>query len=123
VTAATATSSTPASAAAAASTTGTPPRLRISRRDPSTPCLLAVTFQEPDATQRRLHLGCRRRSARTKRVFAANSSQLPTNRIGYISNGATTTFVEHSSTGRHFYVRISNGHIKDQNVKPLAFVF
>jgi hypothetical protein len=55
--------------------------------------------------------------------LAANSSPLPTNRIGYTSSGTTTTFVEHSSTGRHFYVRITNGRINSQNVRPLAFVF
>lgn len=43
--------------------------------------------------------------------------------IGYTTQGDTTTFVKQSTTGRRFFVRIVDGHIKAQNVKPLAFVF
>jgi len=44
-------------------------------------------------------------------------------RIRFISAGATTTFVETSSTGRRFFVRVEDGRIVAQNVKPLGFVF
>jgi hypothetical protein len=40
-----------------------------------------------------------------------------------VINGDSSTFVERSATGKQFYVRIVTGHIKAQNVKPLAFVF
>ncbi len=46
-----------------------------------------------------------------------------TGQIGYVTEGNTTTFVKQSTTGRRFFVRIVDGHIKAQNVKPLAFVF
>lgn len=46
-----------------------------------------------------------------------------TGQIGYATEGNATTFVTQSTTGRRFFVRIVDGHIKAQNVKPLAFVF
>ena len=55
--------------------------------------------------------------------FQPPSPPLPAGRIGYVINGNTLTFIERSTTGRQFYVRIVNGHINAENVKPLAFVF
>lgn len=51
------------------------------------------------------------------------NAALPVDRIGYAISGDTTTFLERSTTGRRFYVRLVNGRIRNQNVKPLAFVF
>jgi hypothetical protein len=53
----------------------------------------------------------------------STASSLPFNRIGYATNGATTTFVERSPSGRRFYVHVMHGRIRGQNVRPLAFVF
>ena len=53
----------------------------------------------------------------------STSSPLSAGRIGYVIDGHTSTFIERSTTGRQFYVRIVDGHIKAENVKPLAFVF
>jgi hypothetical protein len=63
-----------------------------------------------------------RYGAQIVRLSSAASS-LPPNRIGYATNGATTTFVERSPTGRRFYVRATDGRIRGENVRPLAFVF
>jgi hypothetical protein len=51
------------------------------------------------------------------------SATLRPGRIGYVTEGSSTTYVEWSTTGRHFYVRVDAGRIRAQNVKPLAFVF
>ena len=54
--------------------------------------------------------------------LASRAAALPPGRIGYVTNGRTTTFFERT-TGRRFYVRVVSGRIETQNVKPLAFVF
>jgi hypothetical protein len=51
------------------------------------------------------------------------SSSLSPDRIGFITSGDGITYVERSTTGRQFSVRIVDGRIKAQNVKPLGFVF
>jgi hypothetical protein len=51
------------------------------------------------------------------------SSTLSAGRIGYTTIGAATIYVEQSTTGRRFSVRIVNGRISAENVKPLGFVF
>ncbi len=63
-----------------------------------------------------------RYGAQIVRLSSATSS-LPPNRIGYATNGGATTFVERSPTGSRFYVRVDDGRVRGQNVRPLAFVF
>jgi hypothetical protein len=49
--------------------------------------------------------------------------ELAVGKIGYLLRGRAVTYVERSPTGRRFYVRLEDGHIKRQNVKPWAFVY
>jgi hypothetical protein len=56
------------------------------------------------------------------RLSSANAA-LPAERIGYAATGNTSTFIERSTTGRRFYVRVVNGKIKTQNLEGLGFVF
>lgn len=46
-----------------------------------------------------------------------------TGQVGYVTDGANMTFVRQSTTGRRFFVRLVDGRIRAQNVKPLGFVF
>jgi hypothetical protein len=55
--------------------------------------------------------------------LASIGEELPIGKIGYVVKGSTVTYVERSPTGRRFYVRLEEGHIKRQNVEPWAFVY
>jgi hypothetical protein len=55
--------------------------------------------------------------------LGSTRAKLPARRIGYVTKGSATTYVEYSTTGRGFYVRVEAGRIRGQNLKPLAFVF
>lgn len=70
-----------------------------------------------------LEQAIRTRYGSTVTAIGTVGSALPAGRIGYMPGSDGSTFVERSTTGRSFYVRIRNGRIDGQNVKPLGFVF
>ncbi len=57
------------------------------------------------------------------RRLRSTFTPLPSDTIGYVPRGGTTTYVEQSTTGRRFFVILRGDKVVSENVKPLGFVF